>query len=139
MKTKQQIPIALSIVSYLFLFMGIVAVVEIIIAATRGSIHANFYFLGIWIFAGLRRFSRGWRTCALVFTWLGLIGLTFIIGCVLYDGGAVYLRPSDHKMVSIPLVWSLAITLPFFLLQLWQYRVLTRVDIRDLFFQEKPN
>jgi hypothetical protein len=139
MKDKRKIPTALSVVSYLFLFLGIVAVVEIIIGATRGAIHPNFYFLGIWIFSGLRRFSRGWRTCALVFTWLGLIGLTFIIGCVLYDGGAVYFRPSDHKMVSIPLVWSLAITLPFFLLQMWQYRVLTRASVRNLFYQETPN
>jgi hypothetical protein len=139
MKDKRQIPTSLLAVSYLFLAMGIVAVIEISIGATRGVIHADFYFLGIGIFTGLRRFSRGWRTCALVLTWFGLTGMIFIIGSVLYDGGTVYVRPSDHKMVSIPLVWSLAVILPIFLLQLWRYRVLMRADVRDLFYQEIPN
>jgi len=132
----RQIPTALSVVSYLFLITGILAVIEIIVSATRGAIHPNFLFLGLWIFGGLRRYSRGWRTCALVFIWISLIFLAVIIGVILFVGGALWQRPSDHNVVELPLVWSLMIVVPFFVLTLWQYRVLTRPDIRSLFYGE---
>src|SRR5260221_10533190 len=136
MTNARQTPIALSVISYLFLIMGIVAVIEMIITASRGAIHPDFYVLGLGIFAGLRRHSRGWRTCALIFTWFGLIGLAVMIGFILFDGGMVFRRPSDLKFVDISLIWSLIIVMPFFVLQLWQYRVLTRPDVRSLFYEE---
>jgi len=130
------IPISLSVVSYLFLVTGVLSVVEIIISATRGAIHPNFLFLGLWIFGGLRRYSRGWRTCALVFTWVDLIFLAVIIGFILFGDGALWQKPSDHELVKLPLIWSLTIVMPFFILTLRQYRVLTRPDIRSLFYEE---
>jgi hypothetical protein len=136
MTSGRQIPTALSVVSYLFLITGVLSVIEIVFSATRGAIHPNFLFLGLWIFAGLRRYSRGWRTCALVFIWISLISLTVFIGIILFDGGALWQRPSDHKLVELPLVWSLMIVVPFFILEMWQYRVLTRPDIRSLFYGE---
>jgi hypothetical protein len=68
MTNARQTPIALSVISYLFLIMSIVAVIEMVITASRGTIHPDCYVLGLGIFVGLRRYSRGWRTCALVFT-----------------------------------------------------------------------
>jgi hypothetical protein len=136
MTSARKMSIALSVISYLFLIMGIVAVIEMVITASRGGIHPDFCVLGLGIFVGLRRFSRSWRTCALVFTWFGLIGLAAMIGFILYDGGMVFRRPSDLKFVDLPLIWSLMIVMPFFMLQVWQYRVLTRPDVRSLFYGE---
>src|SRR5665213_572217 len=136
MISGRQIPTSLSVVSYLFLIASIVSVIEIVFSAARGAIHPNFYFLGLWIFTGLRRYSRGWRTCALVFIWVSLISLAVFIGIILFDGGVLWQRSSDHKLVELPLIWSLMIVVPFFVLELWQYRVLTRPDIRNLFYGE---
>jgi len=134
--TGRQIPTTLSVVSYLFLIEGVLSVIEIVFSATRGAVHPDFGFLGLFIFGWLRRYSRGWRTCALVFIWIDLIFLAFVIGLVLYDGGAVWRSLSGREFVSIPLGWSLMMLVPFFVLVLWQYRVLTRPDIRSLFYGE---
>src|SRR5271157_1891577 len=79
MRHEQRTRSVLSVVSYLFLFVGLIALIEMIGRAARGSLHFNFGILGIGIFAGLRRYSRVWRTCALLFTWYGIITLSIAL------------------------------------------------------------
>jgi hypothetical protein len=128
---------ALSAVSYLFLVIGVIALIEMIARATRGSFHFNFGILGIAIYAGLRRRSRVWRTCALLFTCYGIFTLSFaLLICLCGDppsGSSMFLSDRLATMpanwLSIPLVLVLLVTL-------WQYRVLTHPAIRRLFIQE---
>jgi hypothetical protein len=124
---------ALSLVSYLFLFIGLIAFLEMTVHAVKGAFRINFGILGIGIFAGLRRYSPIWRTCALLFTWYGIITLsTALVVCLYSQPPSTFFaqRLSDVSVnwLSIPLILVLLLTL-------WQYRVLTHPAVRRLFNQ----
>jgi hypothetical protein len=142
--SEHQIPVSLAIVSYLFflpagIFFGLVAftIFMLIVAESlAGGIPGSGIILllclagiavGIFYLClsrGLRRCSRGWRTCALVLTWWGFILLAF--GIIRYF--LTHATPHHEKPIFFWLGYGLG-----FILQVWQYRVLTRPDVRDLF------
>jgi hypothetical protein len=137
MRHQQRAIDALSVVSYLFLFVGLMALVLMINHAVKGCFHFNFGILGIGIFAGLRRYSRIWRMCALMFIWYGIVTLSIALFFCLCDqsasASALYF---SHRLSTVPPNW-LSIPLAMALLvTLWQYRVLTHPAIRRLFEQE---
>jgi hypothetical protein len=134
MTQDRTIPTPLSVVSYVFLLTGILAAVEIIVGLTRGAFHLNLAILGFWIFFGLRRYSPGWRTCALVFIWIGMIvpSLMFVLLLSLGRLGSVTIFGQRHDGVSP--FWILIPVALFFALEFWMYRVLTRPDIRRMFY-----
>ena len=86
MKTPKQAPLAFKIVAALFIVSGIYAALEVLVSLANSRIYLNFGVLGIFIGLGLLRFRRGWRTCALVFTWIALVLLPVFALLVL--GGA---------------------------------------------------
>ncbi len=134
MRHEQRTRSILSLVSYIFLFIGLIALIEMIVHAIGGSFRFNFGILGIGIFTGLRRYSRVWRACALVFTWYGIITLCITLSICLYSeppstaqllfGQSLSTTPANW--LSIPLIMVLLLTV-------WQYRVLTHPAIRRLF------
>ena len=140
MTHDRSIPTPLSVVSYFFLLMGISAAVEILVGLARGSFHFDLAILGFWIFFGLRRYSPGWRTCTLVFIWSGLI--TLPIGVVLLlsvsvlsgQGGEVVIFGQRYEHISA--IWICIPLALFFAFDLWMYRVLTRPNIRGMFYDE---
>lgn len=129
MRHKQKTQNALAVVSYIFLFVGLIALIEMIDHAARGTFRFNFGIVGIGIFAGLRRYSRIWRTCALIFTWYGIIALCYALFICLYSPGGQQLSAASSTWLAIPLLMVLMVTL-------WQYRVLTHPAIRRLFNEE---
>jgi hypothetical protein len=137
MRHKQRTQNALSVVSYLFLFIGVIALIEMIGRAARGAFHFNFGILGIGIFAGLRRFSRAWRTCALLFTWYSIITLSFALFTCFCDQPAST-TPTffGQRLSTVPANWLSIPLLMVLLVTLWQYRVLTHPAIRRLFAEE---
>lgn len=140
----RKIPISLLAVSYLFLLP---AVPSIFVALFMGWIvyKAGFpesggtsflIFFGLtcasiffWYFLsrGLRYCSRGWRICALIVIWLSLI-----YGMVLTAQFLVTKKLPHHET---PVEFWVGAGLEFTLL-IWQYRVLTRPDIRSLFYPD---
>jgi len=138
MTQKRHIPTSLAVVSFLFLFLGILSAVEIIGEATKGSLQLDFGVLGIGIFFGLRRFSPGWRRCALVFIWLGMITLAvfFVYGFV--GHGPAFIKVFGQRHADIPVIWVSVVAAVFFPLEFWMYRVLTRPKIRILFQVDSP-
>jgi hypothetical protein len=130
---RQNIPISLKIVAWLFIIGGIFSVIEILFALTQSRIKIDFGVLGLFIGQGLMRFSRGWRTCALVFIWIGLIILPIVFLAVLSGKIPAYFELFGTKVTHIP-SWLVSIgVIPFFLLLIWEYRVLTRPNIKSLF------
>jgi hypothetical protein len=124
-------------VSYLFLMVGLVAFLGMVMHAAQGSFHVSFGILGIGIFVGLRRYSKAWRMCALVFTWYGIVTLSIALLFCLADNPAAA-KPIlfSQRFEQIPSDW-LAVPLTIVLLvTLWQYRVLTHPAVRRL-FEEK--
>jgi len=139
---RQQTHRALALVSYLFLFVGAIALLELVGRIARGSFHfsfGNLGILGIGIFIGLRRYSRAWRTCALLFTWYGIVTLSIaLIVCIYGQPPSGSLMLVGQRLSRIPGNW-LAIPLVMVLLvTLWQYRVLTHPAVRRLFNEVPP-
>jgi hypothetical protein len=131
-----RIPTALSVVSYIFLGLGVLAAVGIIGSAVRGSLDLDFNILGFWIFAGLRRYSPGWRTCALVFIWLVMIvcAATFVYG--FFGNGPAFIKIFGKRYADIPFIWVSVTSAVFLAIEFWMYRVLTRPSIRCMFYEE---
>ncbi|HEV2696200.1 MAG TPA: hypothetical protein VG347_25160 [Verrucomicrobiae bacterium] len=75
---------------------------------------------------GLRRGSRGWRTCALMLTWWAMLSTV---------GGAIwyFFSHDTHKRMDMSPITFFACSIIYFLFSAWQYRVLTRPDVRELF------
>jgi hypothetical protein len=133
-KTAQR---ALAVVSYLFLFIGVVALAEMIRHAAMGIFHFNFGILGVGIFTGLRRRSRVWRICALVFSWYGIITLSYALLICLYgEPPTAAPLPFSHRLSTVPANWLCIPLVMVLLVTLWQYRVLTHPAIRRLFIDE---
>jgi len=120
MTNKRQLPAELSVVSLVFLVLGFIALIQMVYGAMDGSLRFQFNVLGFWIYAGLRRFSTGWRTCALVLIWVQLIVMPVAI---------------VFSITSGFLLWAI-VDLAIFCLELWMYRVLTRSGNRSLFYDE---
>jgi hypothetical protein len=134
MAEPRSIPVALNIVALLFLLEGIGAVVDVVVEFSRGITSLNALVLGIPIFFGLRRFASGWRTTALVFVWLCLIGTPAAIIYTLLSGEPAPIYFLGGYTAVLPIWPQLLIGLAGFCLSLWQYRVLTRPSIRNLFY-----
>jgi len=145
---KREIPRALSIVSYLYFLNGVwilalggffmyaeISASSFDLTDTSSILVASMMVLGLFLIGvsrGLRRCSRGWRTCALVLTWIGLLGIIF-------DGYkllAPHLQSVSHKPVAELSTKSLLFLVCGLIFQMWQLRVLTRMDVRDLFYDE---
>ena len=136
MTQERNLPTPLTVVSYLFLLMGIMSAIEIIGELTRGAFRFDPGILGIWIFFGLRRCSPGWRTCALVFIWLGMIVLAMAFVYGFFGSGSTFIKIFGQHYADIPVIWVSAVAAVFFPLEFWMYRVLTRPHIRILFYDE---
>ena len=120
-----QTPTSLRIVAWIFLLSGLWSLLAMAIAPFQGRITLSLGVLGIPIFFGLLHLRNGWRICALIFLWIGLI--FFPIYSVIAFTSAI---PIDFKFLGASVAripgWLAALgALPFFLLALWQYRVLT--------------
>lgn len=123
MTNRSQIPASLSAVSSIFLILAVIAVTQMVYYFMGASFRFELNILGFWIYFGLRRFSAGWRTCALVLIWMQLIVLPIMFVFSILNG-----RSLLHPLVDTTL----------FALEFWMYRVLTTPVIRSMFYDESP-
>ena len=138
--SENKIPVSLIILSYLYFipaaliygwvgFMVVLCFMATDFSAIIASLVWILVGLAVAIFytclsRGLRRCSRGWRTCVLILTSVQVVFSVY--GIVRHFSEN---KPADHTtMTEYLLTWALGF---FFLL--WQYRVLTRPDIKELF------
>ena len=134
----REIPRALAIVAIIFLLVGVGAVIGMVVSLLSGNVWFDFDVLGIPTYFGLRRFSRGWRTYALLSSWVAMIFCPIIF---LYELTLTTSTPANFTILGAVVghvnpVWVSIVCIPIFLLSLWQYRVLTRPDIYALFFPQ---
>jgi hypothetical protein len=138
--SEYEIPVSLAIVSYIFflpggiclgfvasalLFLiyagGIPGSGTILLSCLAGTAYGIFC---LCLSRGLRRCSRSWRICALVIIWWGFIAMAYSI--------VRYFQTQATPRHDTPMVFWLEYGIGF-IVQVWQYRVLTRPDVRDLF------
>ncbi len=115
MAQLKNIPVSLKVVAWLFIIWGIYSVIRVVVVFNHGAIYVNLGVLGLFIGPGLLKLRPAWRTCALVFLWIGLIAISIAI------------------LASLSRPGTLVLCVVYFLLVLWQYSVLTRPEIRALF------
>ncbi len=126
-----QVPWEIKVIAYLFIFFGIGAGLEMVLALAQGNINLNFGVLQCFVGLGLLRLSDRWRVGGLVFIWIGLIGLPLL--------GVLFLQRNPvvsffgRPLGTIPGILLLLVVIVLFGLAFWEYRVLTRPDIRDVF------
>jgi hypothetical protein len=129
-------PAALKVVAWLFIAFGILAAIEMVGGLFFGQVGLNFAVLGIWVGRGLLRLQSGWRTCALVFIWIALIGLplAYLLAVTAGSQGRIRVFNVTH---SAP-VWVVLIPVAAgFAVAVWEYRVLTRAEVRRLFLETR--
>jgi hypothetical protein len=128
-----KIPTALKVVAVLFILGGVSAIVDMLIQLTDGTLKINFGVLGLFIGPGLLRLRPGWRTCGLVMLWIGMILLPIFTVAILFIGVPGSIDVFGFPIGTAPAVVVSAWTALFFALAVWEYRVLTRPDVRALF------
>lgn len=126
-------PFSLKIVAALFILGGISSIIDAIIRLTEGTFPLDFGVLGLFVGIGLLRLSRPWRTCALVFLWIALISLPLIALVFLFLAASVNYTIFWQNVGPGSRAIAVALAALLFAVALWQYRVLTRPDIRKLF------
>ena len=141
--SEEEIPVSLIILSYLYFIPGAAGwagfVLGMIFLSFLGIMDAQAFDVGLLAIVlgcgaaavfftcfsrGLRRCSRGWRIGALIWIWWNF-------SCVAWGIGEHFLSAKNHDHES-PQMFVLGIALSL-LIPLWQYRVLTRPDVKDLF------
>jgi hypothetical protein len=112
---------AIGFISLMFLFTGGFPPGQIMLMCLGFGVFGMFWLL---LSRGIRRCSRGWRTCALVITWWQFASLAYcLVQCFFTQRIPDQQKPAEFFT-------GIALSFAF---QLWQYRVLTRPDVRDLF------
>lgn len=127
------LPTSLIVVAVLFIISGVSAVVDILVSLIFSHISINFGVLSLFVGRGLLRLNRGWRTFALVIIWMSLISLPIVGLLFLIFQGPLYVKLFGQKIGYAPKAIGLIVVAVVFAVELWQYRVLTRPDIRRLF------
>jgi hypothetical protein len=131
---------ALAVVSYLFLAVGLLALALMIRHTLQGAFHFNFGILAIGVFFGLRRYSRMWRMCALLFTWYGMatVAITLYICVSGEPPRTAPLLHNHYRLSTVPANWLALPLIMVLLVTLWQHRVLMHPAVRRLFNDEAP-
>lgn len=133
MAESAQIPRDLRVVAYIHLVLGIGSLAEFVGRLTQNHFQVAIGILGIPICFGLLRLSRGWRTCALVLLWIGLLVVPVALVLGLVGSG-----PATFGILGIPVGqiargWFSALAAAVLVLVAWQLRVLVRPGVRQLF------
>ncbi|MFH5802851.1 hypothetical protein [Alienimonas sp. DA493] len=133
MTDVRPLPTALKVVAWLFIITGALAAWDVLAALLNGRISLNFGVLGLFIGPGLLRLSSGWRTCGLVLLWIEMILIPLAILALVASGGPLDVTLSGEPAGEAPLLVGLGVVGALLALVVWEYRVLTRPDVRRLF------
>ena len=123
----------LKAVAIFFIMGGIAAAIEVLVSLMHSHINVNLGVLAIFIGTGLLKLRPGWRTCALVFLWIAMIGIPIFVILMLFHSGPLDFRVFGQKVGYTSKVFGFVIAIVMFILAFWQYHVLTRPDVRKLF------
>ena len=125
------IPQPLKIVAWVFILGGICAAIQVVVLLLAGHINIHLGVLGIFIGQGLLRLSPRSLAWAMFFTWFSLILTPIIIVISLFTPGN--LEIFGWTIGQVPRAFSFIFGLAAFALIYWQYTVLTKPQIRQLF------
>ncbi len=134
-------PLSLISVAFIFLLIGLYGLYDgLMTLYTERYLEINLLILGIPVFWGLLKHYKGWRTLALFFISVEMIfsALGFIPAVLIIFNRELIpfnLFGISSKTMSFPVAFFTL--LAFFLIALWQYKVLTSKKIKQMFISEK--
>src|SRR5262245_8625471 len=130
---RPALPPSLRAVAYFTILVGIGTALTIIADLFHKKLNLNIAALEVPAGFGLLRLSRGWRTFTLFMIWAGMFAfgagtLVLLFGAGITDMtlNGTPLPHWDRRLLLATCVLALGV-------QIWEYRVLTRSDIRRLF------
>ncbi len=126
-------PFSLKIVAWLFILAGICSVIKIVVSLLNGDLFVDLSVISLFVGRGLLRRSRGWRTCALVLLWLAMIAVPLVGVAFIMSPAPIHFHVFGLRIGQASVGFGIAMVVFVFLLALWQYRVLVRPDVRELF------
>ena len=130
-----QAPRSLKIVAALFVLSGVLSALGVLVSLAHGHVRLNLGVLCIFVGYGLLRLRPGWRTWALVFTWITLLVAPVLVLLVLFGHCPAYFSVFGQRVGSAPPELAAVAGVCFFAFGVWQYRVLTRPDVVRLFHE----
>jgi hypothetical protein len=131
--TAPEVPSELKVVAGLFILEGACAAIEMVVSLAYGHLNLNFGVLAIPAGFGLLRLSRGWRTFCLVLLWISLLLIPVVVAMMLGSTTLPEVKIFGQKVGKASQEVAMVIAVVVFLIAFWQYRVLTREDIRRRF------
>jgi hypothetical protein len=130
------LPGRLRVVAWLFIIGGLLCVGDMIYGLARGRAMINISVIGVFIGRGLLQLRSNWRTCAVVFLWVGMLAGAAIVAAPFITDEPLTMhlgvRGWELEGDRARLV-GLAVGFPLFCVSLWQKTVLRRPEIRALF------
>lgn len=137
MNENKHIPTSLKIVAWLFILVGVTAVLEVAIAFSHRHINIHFGLLGLLVGPGLFRLKAIWRLVGMVLLTISMALIPIFLFLMLTSSGPMNLTVLGREVGEAH--WILPVTLATlgFALSVWQYRVLASREIRKLFHTSK--
>jgi hypothetical protein len=130
---EPRVPGALKAVAWLFIIGGVLTILQVLLDLLRSKITISAGILGVFVGPGLLRFRTGWRTCALVLLWIGMLFAPIVLIFMLAASGSINADIFGLKLGTAPMPIRILASVFWFGLTVWEYRVLVREDIRQLF------
>jgi len=130
---RPMLPTSLKVIAILFIIGGAFDTLDMVFALFRSTIKINFGFLGLFIGPGLLALKPGWRTCALVFIWMGMIFIPIFVILLMVSNAPLNFNVLGVSVARLAKFLGLIVAALFFAFIYWQYHILTRPDIRALF------
>ena len=116
-----------------FVIYGVLSAISVAVGLTHRRIEFNPGLLGLFVGPGLRRLSRGWRTCALVLLWLSMITAPLFVLLLIGAPPVVSVNFFGVAVGNAPKVFGFLFIAFIFCVALWAYRVLVDPGVRRLF------
>lgn len=131
------VPVSVQVVAVLFILQGLWASIEMLIRLTQGRLFFDLSVLGCFVGIGLVVLKNGWRQCAIVLGWLGVVLVLVVTWLLLMHEGPLTLTLFGEQSRQLP-KRSLWIVVPSALLLLaWGIWTLSRADVRELFHRAR--
>ena len=138
-----KLPLALKLTAGVFLLWGAGGVIELLRDLPGRGLQVTPALVGAFIGHGLLSRRSGWRRVAIVWLWVTMICLPLLaVFSVFYsDPGCGYLHLGVLGRSATIRNRAAAIAIPCacLMVSVWQYRVLIRADVRQLFNPERAN
>jgi hypothetical protein len=133
MQQSNLIPTSLKVVAVLFILTGITSLIDVVVSLANGRIDIDFGVLGLFVGPGLLRLSQGWRTVGLVLLVISAIGVAIVALAFLTAPGPLDFSAFGVRVGQVSKELGLGLAVILFALVVWQLRVLTSEEVRDLF------